>query len=229
MSTPAVNPSGPVPPGSRAHSVRRPAMCALIAALGVLIGAIVGVLGEGLRPAPATILDQIGRIEVLLPPAEARSLAGLHSLTVELRDVDDYGRVYVNNYLAAQREIGDHAILDRDNVGEDRRKALHSVIKRLGNAGLGPADARRFLKPGRNYIVAELENSQYGSCSAQLHITINGAEPLGFPVLLGEGLAGEGGISLNKTVKTKFQSPGSNYFWLINAICARRIYELDLN
>jgi hypothetical protein len=208
--------------------IPRPVLCTCIAAVGVVVGAIVGRYGEGLRPAAPTQLSTIGRLQELLTPVEARRLDGLHSLTVALSDVDDYGRVYVNNYLVVDREIGTHVLRQPEIAAEEQKLALKKSILQLGNGGLGPVDVRRFLRVGRNYIVAELENSQYESCSAQLHIEINNVVPLGFPVLLGEGLEAEGGVTLNSAVRKKFESPGSPQFWILFAVCARRIYELDL-
>ena len=58
---------------------------------------------------------------------------------------------------------------------------------------------------------------------ARLEVTINGVIPLGFPVILGERFEAESDV-LNDAVKKQLEPGG---VWLANAVCSRRIFELD--
>jgi hypothetical protein len=145
---------------------------------------------------------------------------------IELSDVDDYGRVYLNNYLVEDRELGQQDITN----GSAKNRAslepfLNSVTPR-GNFGLAPFDGKLFLVRGKNYIVAELENSPFGPCSARLSIKVNGVSAVGFPVIMGEGFDAEGGVTLNASVRQRLNHYGP--WWLQYASCSRRIFEFDL-
>ncbi|HEV2268670.1 MAG TPA: hypothetical protein VGR92_04360 [Steroidobacteraceae bacterium] len=195
----------------------------IIVAAGIGCGALLAPFGVGLHPAPAEDIATVGRIQVLLPPVQARRLEGVHSFTVQLIGIDDFARVYLNNYLIAEREIKEDDITDGGTLQRPSSDLFQSSLTPRGNFGAGPFEAKTFLRVGRNYLVAELENGPYGTCTAQLDVRINDIAPLGFPAFLGEGFAAEGGVALNQAVIAK-----NPHGWLANAICARRIYEFEL-
>jgi hypothetical protein len=199
------------------------ALC--IALAGIVLGAVAARFGNGLHPAALKDIPTVGRIQVLLPPVQALSLEGIHSFTVELKEVDDFARVYLNNYLIAVREIRAVDIVDAGQLPKPDPHLFESSVTPRGNFGTGPTEVKQFLRVGRNYLVAELENGAWGPCSARLEVKINGIAPLGFPVFLGEGFAAEGGVTLNPEIKVKVPKGD----WLADAVCARRIYQIDLH
>jgi hypothetical protein len=210
----------------RANRKSRPMKALGIAAAGVLAGFIVGTLGRGLQPAAPTPLPTVGRLQVLGLPAVARDLDGIQSFVIELSGVDDYGRVYLNNYLVADRELGPEDITNGSGMSKESLKPFLRALTPRGNFGLGPFEGKMFLVRGRNYIVAELENSDQGPCSAQLNIKVNDVSPIGFPVIMGEGFDAERGVTLNSNVRKRLERYGP--WWLQYASCSRRIFEFEL-
>ena len=207
------------------RGMSRPRLALCIVVAGVALGATLARFGRGLHPAPLADIATVGRIQVLLPPVRALHLEGIHSFTVELKDVDDFARVYLNNYLIADREIRPVDITDAGTLQKPNAHLFESAATPRGNFDLGPIEAKQFLRVGRNYLVAELENGAWGPCSARLDVKINGTAPLGFPILLGEGFEAEGSVTLNQAVKPRIPKGD----WLADAVCARRIYQLDLH
>jgi len=108
---------------------------------------------------------------------------------------------------------------------ESLRPFLAALTPR-GNFGLGPFEGKMFLVRGKNYIVAELENSDQGPCSAQLNLKVNEISPVGFPLIMGEGFNAEGGVTLSANVLARLQRVGPWY--LQYASCSRRIFEFYL-
>jgi hypothetical protein len=203
--------------GSKGNA--RPLKIVGISAAGVLAGFIAGKLGQGLEPAAPTPLPTVGRIQVLSLPIAARRLDGIQSFVIELLGVDDYARVYLNNYLIADRELGSEDITDGATMSREGLRPFFRALTPRGNFGVGPFEGKMFLVRGKNYIVAELENSPLGPCSAHLGLKVNDVSPVGFPVIMGEGFDAEGGVTLNPNVLARLKRYGPWY--LQYASCSR--------
>jgi hypothetical protein len=204
----------------------RPLITLSVLVAGAVVGVAVGWWGRGLEPAPVLVLPTIGKIQVLRLPLGARSLEGIQSFIIELSGVDDFARVYLNNYLVADRELGTSDVPNAAAMSKETSALFAQARTPRGNFGLGPFEGKMFLVRGRNYIVAELENSPYGPCSAHLNIKVNDIPPVGFPVIMGEGFEAEGGAALNQNVRKRLLRDGP--WWLSYATCSRRIFEFDL-
>jgi hypothetical protein len=110
---------------------------------------------------------------------------------------------------------------------------------------------RGFLKRGKNFIVVELENSILGSCVTSVDVTVNGVELESFPQMLPEALAVEP-ESVNEVLlrelrrieripaisqltddeSKRYSASEKNELTassLEDAICARRVFEVNLD
>src|SRR5215471_2912856 len=71
-----------------------------IVAIGLALSAIVTLLfAQGLRAGKPILLDSIGTLETIQLPQPARKNEQIHSFVVKIDDVDDFSRVFINNYL----------------------------------------------------------------------------------------------------------------------------------
>lgn len=84
-----------------------------------------------------------------------------------------------------------------------------------------------------NYIIVEVENAEWAPCGGVFYLKINGREPPGFPVSIGKEFGAET-AALNVKLMQQLRNISArnldafNWYWTSNAICSRRIYELDL-
>jgi hypothetical protein len=104
----------------------------LATALAFLVAAMSGValtfwFSSGLRAGRYLSDDGIGRVEALRLPIGARRYADVKSFVIGMGSADDYGRVYLNNYVVLNR--GNRPALRRpgyatqstDSFGKNRR------------------------------------------------------------------------------------------------------------
>src|SRR5947208_3341081 len=61
-------------------------------------------LASGLRPGSFLTDDGVGRVEALRLPVGARRFSEITSFIIGMKSADDYGRVYLNNYVVLNRE-----------------------------------------------------------------------------------------------------------------------------
>jgi hypothetical protein len=217
----------------------------------VLFGAALSYeFGKGLRPAPTRPANGIGvgRIEVLRLPTHQRQLADIKTFEVAMGGADDYGRVFVNNQLVINTENPAQIFFGGVDDQTKRRTVERLAIDR-SDLIVGKSDVRGFLKRGKNFIVVELENSILGSCVTNIDIIVNGIELESFPQMLPEAFAVEpeaANQTLLGELKRIERTPASNELTedeinsystsekneltvssLEDAICARRVFELD--
>jgi hypothetical protein len=84
--------------------------------------------------------------------------------------------------------------------------------------GAGQAD---LIHPGWNFIVAEIENSQFGGCSMRIDITVNGKQLENFPRVFPSNTFLEGS-AVNRDRVATLEKSGR---WpMSNVLCARRIF-----
>jgi hypothetical protein len=114
------------------------------------------------RPARFVSIARIGRIEVLRMPIGARRLIDIKSFVITMRGADDYGRVYVNNYLVLNKEAPEIFYTGRDDP--QKRNAIAAKKAQRNVNIVGDNDVKGYLLVGSNIIVAELENA-VGPCT----------------------------------------------------------------
>lgn len=205
-----------------AKVTRRPpiaALCAMIA--GILFGYVGGVLGEH-HNSPEKPLFGIGKIERVILPSTARNLRNIRDFSVEMGGPDDYGRIFVNNYLVINKE--DATGLVPGATPEIQEKVRRRSVDRRTN--LPPkTDVKAFLRKGSNFIVAEVENSQ-GPCLMGIDIVVNGVPLKTFPRSLPEGWEVED-HAVNVNLLNEFRR--LDIQTLEDALCSRRIFEVVLD
>src|SRR5262245_2270481 len=101
---------------------RRPVVAALFAMIaGISVGYIGGLYGEH-RASPEKQIPGVGRIERVVLPITARNLKDIRDVAIKMGGPDDYGRVFVNNYL----------VINNENVAEllkDAPSAIRPMIQ----------------------------------------------------------------------------------------------------
>jgi hypothetical protein len=153
----------------------------LTLACGVLTGAALAYLfGSWLKPAPPQNIPTVGRLDVLRMPIGARKLKEIRSFVLRGGGDDDFGRIFVNNYLVNSSETP-RRLFTGDKTLAAKRNAVIGYAVNRHNDMPDEKDVRVFLRPGKNYIVKELENSIYGTCVAGGDIIVNGVPLEQFP------------------------------------------------
>jgi hypothetical protein len=186
---------------------------------------------QGGAPAPPVSLDGIGTVETIQLPIGSRSREEINSFLVKLDMVDDFARVFINNYLVLTTAEND-IIFGRENL----QKQISDLRVRRRNPSQVETDIRRFLRPGKNFLVAELENSILGGCEMQVGLTVNGKIIKSFPQWIPRNFALD--ISaVNSDLAHRFRhhaEPNNNDFPELkisdtgDALCSRRVFEFIL-
>jgi hypothetical protein len=195
-----------------------------------LSAAVTLMFAEGRLPGHAAPLDNLGIIESIQLPENARTLAEIHSFTIALSSVDDFSRVYVNNYLVLTGEWRDGDILFDHIDNKELQTAFAKLRSPRQNPLLAQADATRFLNVGPNFVVVELENSMLGGCQVQLSMTVNGHVIRGFPRLVPKDFEIES-PPVNATLAKKFKEAAMSEPEISSsgdAICSRRVFQFDV-
>lgn len=144
---------------------------------------------------------------------------------IRMEGADDYGRVFVNNHLVLNQEDPRSIFYTVAQDQDANKKILPLVVNRAANM-LGTRDIKPFLKIVVNYIVIELENSIMGSCVMQIDIKVNDVGLPSFPRTLPNDFDVEPEFS-NNTLLSEYRRLGAPA--LEDAICARRIFEVNLD
>jgi hypothetical protein len=168
----------------------------------------------------ATQSSGIGTVEVVRMPVGARQMRDVKRFVITGGGFDDFGRIYVNNYLVNTSE-------DRERIltGDFKKDPLAIEflnvypIKIRNNEIPVPKDVKSFLRTGYNYIVYELINAR-GACTSGLDIAVNGIELEGFPQQFPTKDFSPDLDSISAPLEQKLGSE--------NAICARWVYEARL-
>jgi hypothetical protein len=164
--------------------------------------------------------DGIGRITVIRMPVGARTLRDVKRFVLTGGGFDDFGRIYVNNYLINSSEDRDHVLVGDFKKDVAAADFLRDYPIRIRNNEIPvPKDVKNFLRIGSNFIVYELINAK-GACSSGLDIAVNGVELEGFPQQFPTKDFVPDVDSLPETLETKLGAE--------NALCARWIYEFTL-
>jgi hypothetical protein len=203
-------------------------------ALGILVSLVSGslvavafvwIFAEWLRPDKPAMIPQIGSIEEIRMPEGARKLEDIGNFIIKAGAGDDFGRIYVNNYLINSGESPNHLFFTESPNGRQARTTAASYAVNRNNYMVADKDVKVFLKHSDNYIVQKLENSILGSCVVGINIVVNEAVLEHFPQVMPKNFYVEPGVS-NKELAKKFDESGVGA--LSDALCARRIYHFSV-
>lgn len=161
-------------------------------------------------------IERFGIFHRLALPAGVAKRDDVHDFDVELSGADDFARISINNYWVMSTENPTNLISDR--LGQDQA-SVNLFVGNYGvqrNHGMGRLGKAFHLRPGRNYIVYELENGKSDYCSGGFRLSINGQDLLGLP----------GAYPMN--VDEVRALLGSDDRSFADVLCSRRIVEIDL-
>jgi hypothetical protein len=205
----------------------------VVTALAFLIATIGGTTltywsAIGLRPGDYSSDDGIGRIEALRLPIGARHYVDVKSFVIGMGGADDYGRVYLNNYLVLNREASGLFFNGNDNPA-NRLSAAQNIVDRRVNK-LGDLEAREYLQAGKNVVLIELENA-VGACETRVDIRVNGIQLERFPVQLPNNFQVDREV-VNQVLFQKFKEAQTESTNLPDAMddvtCSRRAFQFTL-
>ena len=94
---------------------------------------------------------------------------------------DDFGKVYLNNFLVLSSEDPEHLYYSTRKEEEAKRVSLQFSVLRNLNPKAHDLNMVDLIVPGWNFVVFEVENSFYGECSATIDIVANGKRLEQFP------------------------------------------------
>jgi hypothetical protein len=206
----------------KSADIRRLSKLLIVCAAAIVIGiGLTSQFGYGLRPASPADIDGVGHIETIRLPTDARSLAEVTSLVITMPKADDFGKVYLNNFIVVSNEDPERLYyLSRDENEAKRVSNRFGVLRNLTSKSRDP-NFVNLVVAGWNFIVMEVENSFYGECSSSIDIVVNGKRLEKFPRTLPKNEYAE--ISaVNPNLLHKFSKAEAGE--LINALCARRIF-----
>jgi len=204
--------------------------------LGISAGGIGSYLrGRWLQPEEPKTLYGIGRIEAIRLPIGARRLRDIRTFALVVGGSDDFGRVYVNNYLVASGENPKGVFYTDSKIGEISRNKLIGYARDRANHMVGNIDVRWALQVGTNYVVQELENV-LDTCVTSMDMLVNGIELEHFPQRMPDNWYIEKGIG-NEIILQKYEAASTldaqgrklGVSALGDALCARRIWEFTVN
>jgi hypothetical protein len=162
----------------------------------------------------------IGRIEVIRMPVGARRLRDVKRFVITGGGFDDFGRIYINNYLINTSEDRERVLIgDFKNDPLAIEFLTRNPVRIRNNEIPVPKDVKNFLRVGTNFIVYELINAR-GACSSGLDVAVNGVELEGFPQQFPTKDFSPDVDSLPEALELKLGSE--------DALCARWIYEFIL-
>jgi hypothetical protein len=170
--------------------------------------------GENFRPRSLSV-NRLGVIHRVALPEGVTQRDDVHDFDVELTPADDFARISINNYWPMSTEAPANLILDR--LGQDE-SSVDLFLKKYAVQryhGMGRLGKTLHLRPGRNFLVYELEN-RTGYCSGAFRLYINGQELVGLP--------GTVPVNVNE-IRALLGGADVSFD---DAMCSRRIVEIDL-
>src|SRR5208282_2789287 len=156
-------------------------------------------------------------------PVGARNLSGVKNFVIEGGGFDDYGRIYVNNYLVNTSENHNNIFVRGYQETDVGKLFLRQFPARIRNNEIPvPKDVRNFLRSGANFIVYELINATR-ACSSRLNMSVNGITLETFPQFFPtEGFSPDRDNVLDAGQRKSGTSLAKS---LNDALCSRWIYE----
>jgi hypothetical protein len=154
-------------------------------ALGIAAGiAVAWTFGIGLKPDKEIFTSNFGHSEALRLPVSARRKDNIKSFIIKVQNVDDYGRVLLNNSLAIMRDAADDIFYGPKPLNDDEEKKRADskrYVHDRQNRGGHEREVADLLQQGENWLVFEVENSMWGGCNLRVDIAVNGQSLEGFP------------------------------------------------
>jgi hypothetical protein len=207
--------------------------CAIAAAIGYLL---VTYFGRGLASPPSKDIDNFARFENIKLPVGARTSHGLKSFVVRLKgEVDDFGRVYVNNRQVTSTDKPESPFRYITWEPKDDDYKTRFAVNRA-NPTDAEVEVRRWLREGNNWMMVELENSRWGACTMAVEFLANGSQLEGSPYFIPQREKIDTSLSnphllkrfkelSDKTIKDKEFGIIPEY----DAVCARLIFAFQLH
>jgi hypothetical protein len=183
-----------------------------------VIGALLGVVsavgwGDNFRTRTA-VVEGLGTFYRVALPNDIRELSDIRTAKIAAPGASDYERVGVNNYWIASSENLPEIV---KSVAHDPFEEL-AVIRNHDGVLRGALNA---FRPGRNFVVYEMENSSYGYCAGGFDVQLNGNTISGVPMYAPSGpdeILSLLRLKSDETVRDGFE----------RVLCSRRIIEIDL-
>lgn len=204
--------------GSPAMRLSSIAATVALALAGVVF---ISQLAIGLKAGRAQTVPVIGRLEHVRLPVGARHLDTIQTFEITMPGAEDYGRVFVNNYVVLSNERPDLTFYEQPK-GFTPENTQHSVNRK--DLRLGAANVRPHLLRHQNYVIAELENAFLG-CSSNIDIVVNGIRLEHFPQIPLDHSYVEP-EAVNSELKSRFEFVTGN--GIKHSVCSRRIWEFYL-
>ncbi|MDH2346847.1 hypothetical protein [Bradyrhizobium sp. SSUT77] len=183
-----------------------------------LVGAFLGVFsavgwGDNFRTS-TLVVEGLATFYRVALPNDIRELSDIQTAKIAAPSASDYERVGVNNYWIASSEnlpviVGS---VPRETVGE---------IAVVRNHGGELRSALNAFRPGRNFVVYEMENSSHGYCVGGFDVQLNGSTIAGVPMYAPSGpdeVLSMLRLESDKTVRDGFK----------RVLCSRRVIEIDI-
>jgi len=209
--------------------------------LNCVIAGIIGYVlaiwfGTGLASPPSKVVENFAQFENVRLPIAARTERELKSIVIRLKgEVDDFGRVYVNNRQVTSNEDPIRPFRHITWRDKDDDYVRRYMVNRA-NPIDPEVEVRKFLRKGSNWIMVELENSRWGACSMVLEILANGNQLEGSPFFIPQREQIDGSLSnpflLQRFRELSVKTSELKEFGIIpeyDALCARVIFAFELH
>jgi hypothetical protein len=202
--------------------------------LGIFLGmSLVYVSGLGFRPeAPHAVWDGagnnagVGRIEVIQMPVGGRRLEDVKSFLMTKVSYDDFGKVYVNNYLVNASEDRHRILLAVKDNDKESKDFQETNARGRNNEFPLPKDVTIFLRRGTNHIVYEVENAT-GACTGEINFLVNNIELKAFPQYMPNEDFQPDLYTANEVLRAQLKEQKMDF--VDNALCSRRIWQFSLD
>jgi hypothetical protein len=191
--------------------------------------------GTGLASPPSRPIDNFAQFENVRLPIGARAERELKSFVVRLKEVDDFGRVYVNNHQVTSNDDPRRPFEHITWKDEDEDYITRFAVNRANP--IGPeVEIRRWLHKGVNWITVELENSRWGACTMAVEFLANGNQLEGSPYFIPHRKESDTSLS-NPHLLRRFRELSDatrehREFSIIpeyDALCARVVFAFPLH
>jgi hypothetical protein len=196
-----------------------------ISIIAMLIGAsLCFEFGRGFRPLRSTVLPALGQIETIRFPVGARRISELTSLLMTMPSADDFGKVFLNNYIVLSTESADNVYYFLRSSELAKKVSSQYGVRR--NLSLTSRDVVDLVVPGWNFVVLEIENSFWGTCNSSIDIVVNGQRLERFPRNFPRNRYPEKSV-LDQGLVNQFNKVEAGS--MIDALCSRRILAFYLD
>jgi len=209
--------------------------------LNFVIAGVVGLsiacfFGKGRPNSPPTEVDNFAQYENIRLPIGGRAERFLKSFIIKVKgEVDDFGRIYVNNHKVTSSEIPTRPFKFIKWRDEKRDFTPKYAVNRASPTD-SEVEVRAWLRKGNNWIMMELENSRWGACSMTVELLANGIQLEGSPYFIPQRRQIRESLS-NPSLSQRLRrlsadTATSGAFGIIpeyDAVCDRSIFAFQLD